>query len=83
MLAIEFSSDVRKHLMGSIKQFFMDELDQDIGELKASLILDFIIKEVGPAIYNSAVSDAQAHMQEFVSELDGVCFEPESSYRKK
>lgn len=78
-MTIEFSPDVRTYLIGSIKQFFIEELDQDMGDLKASLVLDFVIKEFGPAIYNSAVSDAQARMQEFVSELDGVCFESESS----
>ena len=67
-MAIEFSPDVRKYLTGSIKQFFIEELEQDIGDLKASLVLDFIIKEIGPAIYNSAVADAQVHVQEFVSE---------------
>lgn len=76
-MTIEFSPDVRTYLIGSIKQFFIEELDQNVGDLKASLVLDFVIKEFGPAIYNSAVSDAQARMQEFVSELDGVCFEPE------
>ena len=82
-MAIEFSPDVRQHLIGSIKQYFLETFDQDMGDLKASLILDFVIKEIGPAIYNSAVSDAQAHMQAFVSELDGVCFESESNRRKK
>lgn len=81
-MAIEFPADVRKYLIGSIKQFFIEELDQDIGDLKASLMLNFVIKEIGPSLYNSAVSDAQARMQEFVSELDGVCFEPESNYWK-
>ncbi|MBE0635341.1 DUF2164 domain-containing protein [Candidatus Bipolaricaulota bacterium] len=82
-MAIEFPPDVRKHLIGSIKQFFADSLDQDIGELKAALLLDFVIKEMGPAIYNGAVLDAQARVQEFVAELDGICFEAESGYWKK
>ena len=81
-MPIEFSGDVRKQLIGSIKQYFTEELDQDIGDLKASFLLDFILKEVGPAIYNSAVADVQFHMQEIVSELDGTCFEPESNHWK-
>jgi len=76
-MAIEFSPDVRKHLIGSIKQYFAETLDQDIGELKASLLLDFFVQEVGPAIYNAAVSDAQRHILDIVSEIDGTCFEPE------
>ena len=81
-MAIEFSPEVQEHLIGSIKQYFLETFDQDMGDLRASLVLDFVIKEIGPAIYNSAVSDAQIRMQEFVAELDGVCFEPESGYWK-
>ena len=80
-MALELSKDVRERLISSIKQYFTEELDQDIGDLKASFLLNFILKEVGPAIYNRAVADVQAHMQEIVSELDGTCFEPESAHR--
>ena len=82
-MAIELSKDGRARLIASIKQYFTEELDQDIGDLKSSLLLDFILKEIGPLIYNSAVSDVQARIQEIVSELDGTCFEPESNYWKR
>ena len=81
-MSIELPKELRDQLIASIKQYFTEELDQDIGDLKASFLLDFILKEVGPAIYNSAVADVQVHMQEIVSELDGTCFEPESNHWK-
>jgi len=55
----------------------LEHWDQEIGDLKAKLLLDFVLREIGPAIYNQAVSDAQAFMSEMVAELDGTCFEPE------
>lgn len=82
-MAIEFSPDVRKHLIGSIKQYFTEKLEQDIGDLKSSLLLDFILKEIGPVIYNGAIADAQTRMQEMVSELDGTCHKPEFTYWKR
>jgi uncharacterized protein (DUF2164 family) len=82
-VAIEFSKDVRKRLINSIQQYFTESLEQDIGELKTSLLLDFFLKEAGPVIYNSAVADVQARMAEMVSELDGTCFEPEFTYWKR
>ena len=81
-MAIEISKDVRNSLIASIKQYFLEELDQSIGDLKATLILGFILKEIGPFIYNQAVHDVQTRMQEIISELDGTCFEPESSFPK-
>jgi uncharacterized protein (DUF2164 family) len=82
-VSIEVSKDNRKLLISSIKQYFSEFLDQDIGDLKAALLLDFVLKEVGPAIYNGAVADVQARMQEFVGEIDGTCFEPESTFWKR
>jgi len=82
-MTIQLTKDHRQALTLSLKQYFAESLDQDIGDLKTSLLLDFVLKEVGPAIYNRAVSDVQDRMQEIVSELDGTCFEPESTHRKR
>jgi uncharacterized protein (DUF2164 family) len=82
-VAIELQKELRDQLISSIKQYFAESLDQDIGELKASLLLDYVLKEVGPMIYNHAVADVQARMQEMISELDGTCFEPEFTFWKR
>jgi len=82
-VTIQLTKDHRQALLLSLKQYFAESLDQDIGDLKASLLLDFIIKEIGPVIYNNAVADAQARMQEMVAELDGSCYEPEFTYWKR
>ena len=81
-MAIELEKDVHTRIIGLIKQYFAEELEQDIGDLKATLILSFILREIGPFIYNQAVHDVQTRMQDIVSELDGTCFEPESTHRK-
>jgi uncharacterized protein (DUF2164 family) len=79
-MAIELENEQREMLIASIKRFFEEMMDQSIGDLKAALWLDFALKEIGPAIYNAAVSDAQAHLAEVVAELDATCYEPESGY---
>jgi uncharacterized protein (DUF2164 family) len=76
-MTIELEKDVRSSIIGLIKQYFQEALEQDIGDLKATLLLGFILKQIGPLIYNQAVHDVQLRMQEIVSELDGTCFEPE------
>ena len=82
-MAIQLIKDHRQSLILSIKQYFREELDQDIADLKASLLLDFILKEFGPVIYNGTIADAQARMQEMVAELDGACYQPEFTYWKR
>ena len=56
--------DDRKALLPVIKQFFRDHMDEDIGDLKAAMMLDYILKEIAPSVYNQAVQDAQKLMRE-------------------
>lgn len=79
-MAIELSPEASKILRASIKRYVAEQLDLDIGDLQAGLLLDFCVREVGPPIYNRAVADAQAYFQGRVSDLEGVCYEPEYTY---
>ncbi|MEN6368963.1 MAG: DUF2164 domain-containing protein [Thermotogota bacterium] len=82
-MAIELSPETKEQVAASLKRYFAEALDLDIGDLKTSLLLQFILKEIGPSIYNRAVADAQSRMQEMVSEIDGTCYEPEFGYWKR
>jgi uncharacterized protein (DUF2164 family) len=79
-MSIKLEKEAEKRLIESIKRFFAETLEEEIGDLRASLVLDFCLKEIGPSIYNRAVADAQAFMQEKVADLDGSCYEPEHAY---
>ncbi len=82
-MAIELPKESKERLIASIKRYFEESLEQEIGDLKASLLLDFALKEIGPSVYNQAVADAQARMAEMVNEIDGTCYEPEFGYWEK
>lgn len=79
-MAITLSLDDTKRLQASIKRYFAEHLNEDIGDLKAAMMLDFFLKEVGPSIYNRAIADAQKYFGERLLDLEGVCHEPEFSY---
>jgi hypothetical protein len=55
-------------------------LDEDAGDLKATLFLDFCLQEIAPSVYNRAIADAQAYFTGRVQDLEGVCYEPEFGY---
>jgi len=74
------STETRDRLIGSIRRFFDEELESDIGDLKARLVLDFIWKEVAPAAYNQGVADAQAWIAERVADVEGTCHADSSGY---
>jgi uncharacterized protein (DUF2164 family) len=79
-MPISFADEARKHAIASIKRYFADDLDQDIGELKAGLVLEFILKEIAPTVYNGAIADAQAFLQDRLTDLEGACAVPEFGY---
>ncbi|HVZ23439.1 MAG TPA: DUF2164 domain-containing protein [Vicinamibacterales bacterium] len=79
-MAITLSPDARKQALASIKQYVSENLEQDLGDLQAGLLLDYILKDIGPSIYNRAIQDAQTYIQDRVSDLEGVCFEKEFGY---
>jgi uncharacterized protein (DUF2164 family) len=81
-VTIELDKETERRLLASIKRYFAKELESEIGDLKATLVLRFVLKEIGPVIYNRAVGDVSRHVREVVDEIDGVCFEPEFGFWK-
>ena len=82
-MSIEISEQAKHKLIESIKRYVSENMEEEIGDLKASLLLEFCLKEIGPTIYNQAISDAQAYMRDKVDDLDGSCYEPEFGYWRK
>jgi uncharacterized protein (DUF2164 family) len=81
-MPIKLPPDTNKRLRASIQRYVREELDQEIGDLKADLLLDYFLKEIGPSVYNQAVADAQTYFAQRVADLEGVCYEREFGYWK-
>jgi uncharacterized protein (DUF2164 family) len=77
---ITLAMDVEKKLITSIQRYVVENLETEIGELQSSLFLQFCLEEIGPAIYNQAISDVQLYLQERALDLENTCYAPESSY---
>ena len=82
-MAIVLSPDTKKRALASIRRYAAENLELDIGDLKADLLLDFFLREIGPTVYNAAVSDAQTYLRDRVADLEGACYEPEFGYWPK
>ena len=59
-MAIKISPETRQRLIASLKRYAAENLDEELGDLKAGLLLDYCLTEIGPAVYNQAIADAQA-----------------------
>lgn len=79
-MRIELSKEARANAIASIQQYFERNLPESIGEMPAGLLLNFFLEEVGPAVYNKAIADAQARLAVRVSDLSGELYEDEFQY---
>jgi uncharacterized protein (DUF2164 family) len=79
-MTISLSDADTKTAIASIRRYFAEELDLDVGDLKAALVLEFVLKEIAPSVYNGAISDAQSYLRDRLADLEGVCAVPEFAY---
>jgi uncharacterized protein (DUF2164 family) len=79
-MKIELSDDARKRAVASLRRYCAAEMDEEIGDLKAGLLLDYILHEIGPSIYNGAIADAQTYLRDRVADLEAVCSAPEFTF---
>jgi uncharacterized protein (DUF2164 family) len=79
-MAIKLPPETITRLVASIKRYAAENRDEEIGDLKAGLLLEYCLEEIGPSIYNQAIADAQSYFTGRVADLEGVCHEAEFGF---
>ena len=69
---LTLSDPARKQAIAALQEYVRDNLDDEIGDLKAGLLLDFILTELGPSVYNQGLADARAFFEERSSDLAAI-----------
>ena len=78
-MTIELPPQTRADALASLKHYFEENLDP-IGDLPAASLLNYILEELGPVIYNRAIHDAQARLTQRVADLEGELYADEFQY---
>jgi uncharacterized protein (DUF2164 family) len=81
-MRVKLTDERREQMLRSIKRFFLETLDQELGDLAAGRILDFFVKEIGAPVYNQAIQDARAFVQGKLEDLEGEFYEPDEPYAR-
>jgi uncharacterized protein (DUF2164 family) len=81
--AIVLPDAARKQAIAALRQYFAANMDEEIGDLKAGLLLDFVLSELGPSVYNQAIADARAFFEERTSDLAAICYRDEFPTSRK
>lgn len=82
-MPIDLPKDVRAQAIASIERYFREHMDEPIGNIAAGGLLGFFLEEIGPVVYNQAVSDVQERLQARVAEVDLEVHEEAFGYWKK
>lgn len=76
-MRIKLSDERRARVVRNLQVFFSAELDRELSEFQADLLIDFFIREMGATVYNQAIQDARGFLQEKLADLEGEFYEPE------
>ena len=61
---IELSREARQAAAAGLRKVLTEELDVEVGSLQAEIILDRLVLDLGPVLYNRALTDARAVIAE-------------------
>ena len=66
---IKVTKEKRDEMVSSIKNYFSKEREEELGDLGAGLILEFIIEELAPEFYNQGVHDSYIYMKDTIEDV--------------
>ncbi|MEV5025138.1 DUF2164 domain-containing protein [Paenibacillus sp. LPE1-1-1.1] len=70
MLMMKLPKEQKEQLAASIQRYFELERSETIGSIAAEQLLDFMIQEIGPHLYNHAINDARKAVLERMQTLE-------------
>jgi uncharacterized protein (DUF2164 family) len=62
--------DQKKALMEKIRTYFENELGETLGDLATENMIEFMLQTLGPLVYNEALKDARAVVNERILSLE-------------
>lgn len=71
-LKVQLSKEQKDQLIQKIKKYFLTEREEELGDLGASLLLDFITKEIATEFYNQGIYDSYTYLNDRVEEMLGL-----------
>ena len=66
---IKLTKEQKEDMISAIKNYFLNEREEEIGDLASNLMLNFIIEELAPEFYNKGVYDSYKYMTERSEDL--------------
>lgn len=62
----------RTQIVEAIKEYHLNQREEEIGDLSAILLLDFFTEKLAPTYYNLGINDAKAMLLQKLEDLHGL-----------
>ncbi|MBW5446523.1 DUF2164 family protein [Cohnella sp. CFH 77786] len=82
MIILKLPREQKTEIMERVVTFFEEERSERIGELGAEQFVDFMLKELGPYIYNQALEDVRKLVTEKMNQIDDELYSLEQPLPK-
>jgi len=66
---IKLTKEKKEEMISEIKNYFLNEREEELGDLSTNLMLNFIIEELAPEFYNQGVYDSYKYMNDRTEDL--------------
>jgi uncharacterized protein (DUF2164 family) len=84
--SLALPDNARKQAIASLRAYSAENFDDELSELKAMLLLDHILEDIAPAIYNQAALDARRFVEDRAADIEAALHKsefPVSGKRKR
>ena len=61
---IKLTKEKKEEMISEIKNYFLNEREEELGDLSTNLMLNFIIEELAPEFYNQGVYDSYKYISD-------------------
>lgn len=69
---IKLAKEKKQLMIEGIKKYYLNDRDEEIGDLAAGLLLDFIMESIAPVFYNQGIEDCIGFMKDKLDDLYGL-----------
>ncbi|REK71349.1 DUF2164 domain-containing protein [Paenibacillus paeoniae] len=70
MVPLKLPREQKLQLVSGLQQYVYDELSVEMGQLAGENLLDYMLKELTPYIYNQAMADARHVIEQRMTSIE-------------
>ena len=81
VIPIKIPREQKEEMIRELQAYFLDEREEEIGNLAAEQIVDYMIKLLGPHLYNQAIADVRTMITQKMDQIDDELYALERPIR--